>query len=218
MKDTTLLAEYVDQRIQSPTMKAIPSPVEYMVASNFLAIYSLWDDQEVSSTYAHIAKVAFNSSKWALFFNDRYLGADCTSLELPHWSIRKVSDLDVAFHFDSKESAIAAWEQFKTANNFKRYQELIDVAIALELNTEPHEFDPIEYAGCLEEGSLIQLPEPTVFALYFRNGELEVLNYSLMVFLKKENCTEADLDQAIAYFTNLQQQSADQAKKILLSV
>lgn len=102
------------------------------------------------------------------------------------------------------ESAIAAWEQFKARNNFQRYQELIDVAIALNLDTEPHEFDSVEYAGCLEEGSLIQLPEPTVFALFFRDGELQVLNYSLMVYLSKEDCTETELDQAIAYFSNLQ--------------
>lgn len=109
-------------------------------------------------------------------------------------------------------------DYYITADNFKRYQELIDVAIALNLDTEPHEFDSVEYAGCLEEGSLIQLPEPTVFALFFRDGELQVLNYSLMVYLSKKDCTEADLDQAIAYFSNLQQQSAEQAKKILLSV
>jgi hypothetical protein len=143
-----------------------------------------------------------------LFRDDYYLTADGFTLMFE-------TELDDAFHFDSREAAIAAWEQI---NNFQRYQELIDVAIALELDTELHEFDPVEYAGCLEDGSLLELSEPTVFALYFHNGELQVLNYSLMVYLSKKDCTEADLDLAIAYFTNLQEQSAEQAKKVLLSV
>ena len=187
---------------------------QYLVPSNLLNIYRCWGDEELDGISAHGSKIASQQSKFAILFGDfDYLASDNSTL-----AINYEEDMPSAFHFDSRESAIAAWEQFKARNNFQRYQELIDVAIALNLDTEPHEFDSVEYAGCLEEGSLIQLPEPTVFALYFRNGELEVLNYSLMVFLKKENCTEADLDQAIAYFTNLQQQSADQAKKILLSV
>ena len=194
---------------------------EQLVPDNLQLIYCDWGlnqyhEKGSPSFFLSIwlSKISARQSKWAIFFSSFwYLGSNNFSVRLEDGD-----NLDNAFHFDSRESAIAAWEQFKARNNFQRYQELIDVAIALNLDTEPHEFDSVEYAGCLEEGSLIQLPEPTVFALYFRNGELEVLNYSLMVFLKKENCTEADLDQAIAYFTNLQQQSADQAKKILLSV
>jgi hypothetical protein len=168
--------------------------------------------EEIEGLWTHYTKIATNGSKWAILFSsDYYLTPD-------GYNLMTEGDFDIAFHFDSREAAIAAWEQFKVKNNFQRYQELIDVAIALELDTEPKDFDPIEYAGCLEEGSLIQLPEPTVFALFFRDGELRVLNYSLMVYLSKEDCTEADLDRAIAYFGNLQEQSVDQSKKVLLSV
>lgn len=184
---------------------------EWLVSANLQDIYCAWGAEELDGLWTHYGKIVNKFFKWAVLFNgDYYITADGSHL--------MVEGDDNAFHFNSRDEAIAAWEQFKTANNFQRYQELIDVAIALELDTEPHEFDPIEYAGCLEDGSLVELPEPTVFALYFHNGELQVLNYSLNVYLSKKDCTEADLDLAIAYFSNLQQQSADQAKKILLSV
>jgi hypothetical protein len=185
---------------------------EYLVPANQQDIYCHWGFEEIDGLVANSAKIVTRQSKWAILFRDEYyLTADGFTLMVE-------DNLGTEFHFNSRESAIAAWEQFKVKNNFQRYQELIDVAIALELDTEPHEFDPIEYAGCLEEGSLIELPEPTVFALFFRDGELQVLNYSLTVYLSKKDCTEADLDQAIAYFGNLQEQSVEQAKKVLLAV
>jgi len=203
--------------MQNPTVlteSQVPNPIGYwecyLIPENLHNIYFEWGSEELEDLWSHYTKIAHEQSKWAILFSDEcYLTKDGSTL-LTGFG-------DTAFHFDSRESAIAAWEQFKTANNFKPYQELIDVAIALGLDTEPHEFDPIEYAGCLEEGSLIELPEPTVFALFFRDGKLEVLNYSLMVYLKKENCTEADLDRAIAYFSDLQDGSVEQAKKVLLA-
>lgn len=213
MQNTTVLIETpIDWQA---TLERVSNPLGYwecyLIPENLHNIYCEWGFEEVDGLWTHYTKIAHDQSKWAILFSsDYYLTEYGTTLML--------EGDDTAFHFDSRESAIAAWEQFKVKNNFQRYQELIDAAIALELDTEPHEFDPIEYAGCLEDGSLVELPEPTVFALYFHNGELQVLNYSLNVYLSKKDCTEADLDLAIAYFSNLQQQSADQAKKILLSV
>lgn len=197
------------------TLERVPNPLGYwecyLIPENLHNIYCEWGSEELEGLWTHYAKIVNKFFKWAVLFNgDYYITADGSHL--------MVEGDDNAFHFNSRDEAIAAWEDFKIANNFKRYQELIDVAIALNLDTEPHEFDSVEYAGCLEEGSLIQLPEPTVFALFFRDGELQVLNYSLMVYLSKKDCTEADLDLAIAYFANIQQQSAEQAKKVLLSV
>ena len=185
---------------------------EYLVPANLQEIYCYWGFEEINGLIANSAKIATRQSKWAILFRDDYY------LTVDGFTLTLEGDFDIPFHFNSKESAIAAWEQFKPANNFQPYQKLIDVAIALELDTEPQEFDPIEYAGCLENGSLVPLQEPTAFALYFHNGELRVLNYSLMVYLSKEDCTEADLDRAIAYFGNLHEQSVEQAKKVLLGV
>ena len=185
---------------------------EWLTPANLQDIYCLWGANEIDGLWTHYAKIVTRQSKWAILFNgDYYLTADGFHLMLE-------GGFDVAFHFNSREPALSAWESFKTANNFQRYGELADAAIALELDTEPQEFDPIEYSGCLEDGSLVPLQEPTVFALYFHNGELRVLNYYLMVYLSKKDCTEADLDRAIAYFNNLHEQSVEQAKKILLSV
>ena len=155
--------------------------IEWLIPIDLHDIYCSWGAKEIEGLWTHYTKIATNGTKWAILFsNDYYLTPDGYNLMME-------GDFDIAFHFGSRESAIAAWEQFKTANNFQRYQELIDVAIALDLDTEPHEFDPIDYAGCLEDGSLVPLQEPTVFALYLRNGELEVLNYSLMVYLSKKD-------------------------------
>ena len=99
---------------------------QYLVPSNLLNIYRCWGDEELDGISAHGSKIASQQSKFAILFGDfDYLASDNSTL-----AINYEEDMPSAFHFDSRESAIAAWEQFKARNNFQRYQELIDVAIA----------------------------------------------------------------------------------------
>ena len=75
-----------------------------------------------------------------------------------------------------------------------------------------------ERGKAILELNQLELENLLLFSILQRIPYVQKLEAELMVYLSKKDCTEADLDLAIAYFSNLQQQSADQAKKVLLSV